>query len=142
VSVPEGSYDKLHLKVHSVVAGQLGAAEFLAAHADFAGISIRVDGTYKGAPFVYSTPTEVELELKFSPPVVIVQNGSNITVSVDVSTWFRSATGAVIDPATATAGGRNAALVSNNIRSSFHAFEDEDRDGHDDHGDHDVGDDH
>jgi hypothetical protein len=142
VSVPQGNYDKLELKVRSLLAGRDDATAFLAAHPDFAGISVRVDGTFNGAPFVYTSPIEAELELEFSPPVVIDQNGSNITVSVDVSSWFRSSTGEVIDPATAVAGGINSALVSSNIRASFHAFEDEDRDGSDDHGEHSAGDDH
>jgi hypothetical protein len=48
---------------------------------------------------------------------------------VDVSTWFRSATGALIDPATANKGGLNESEVTENIKDSFKAFEDEDRDG-------------
>ena len=39
-----------------------------------------------------------------------------------------------MDPATANAGLANASLVESNIRTTLHAFEDENHDGMDDHG--------
>jgi hypothetical protein len=51
---------------------------------------------------------------------------------MDLTTWFRTQAGALIDPSTANAGGPNAVLVAENIKRSFHAFRDDDRDGDDD----------
>ncbi|MFL5608108.1 MAG: hypothetical protein ACJ8AD_16775 [Gemmatimonadaceae bacterium] len=59
-------------------------------------------------------------------------NSPNVTVSVDLTNWFRTRSGALIDPSTANAGGPNAVLVAENIKRSFHAFRDDDRDGDDD----------
>lgn len=134
VSVPAGTYRKLELKVRAPERGEDDASAFLAAHPDFQGVSLRVDGTFDGVAFTYTTSLEAELEMEFEPPLVVDAGGKNITVNVDVSTWFRTAGGVVIDPATALAGGENEALVASNIRASFGAFEDDDHDGHDDHG--------
>jgi hypothetical protein len=41
--------------------------------------------------------------------------------------------GALVDPSSANLGGPNAGIVKNNIKSSIDAFEDDNRDGRDDH---------
>ena len=81
------------------------------------------------------------LALPFPPPgasartpLVADSTGANITIKVDLTNWFRTSSGTLIDPATANAGGTNAALVSSNIARSFKAFRDDDHDGRDDHG--------
>jgi hypothetical protein len=56
-------------------------------------------------------------------------------VQVDVASWFRDGT-RIVNPSTANVGGANERLVASNIKRSFHAFEDHDRDGEDDHGGH------
>lgn len=130
--VPAGSYAELEAKIDAVRDGEEGAAAFLAAHPDLRGVSVRVEGTYNGQPFVYTGSGEASLELAFSPPVSVGASGMNLTVHVDVAGWFKDGSGNVIDPATANAGGANASVVENNIHHSFHAFEDNDRDGRDD----------
>jgi hypothetical protein len=57
----------------------------------------------------------------------------NATVSIDVSKWFLSSDGAAIDPTVATPGSSNQSLIENNIRRSFHAFEDDNERGEDHH---------
>ena len=59
-------------------------------------------------------------------PVVVDASGSNVTVNVDVASWFRSSTGATIAPAP-----ENASLIASRIQQSFRASEDDDRDGED-----------
>lgn len=139
VSVPQGSYRKLQFAVRAVEQGEEDASAFLAAHPDLDGVSLRVDGTFDGVPFTYTAALEAEVEREFNPPVEIDASGKSITVNVDLSTWFTTSAGVVIDPATALPGGANEALVAANIRSSFGAFEDDDHDGHDDHGSDDSG---
>lgn len=136
-SVPAGTYEELEFEIEAVqesddadMSAQEVAA-FLTANPQFRGVSIRVEGTYEGAPFVYTTDAEAELEMEFSPPVTI-DGSSNITVHVDVASWFRGANGVIIDPRTANAGGVNKQLVDDNIERSFDAFDDDDRDGRDD----------
>ena len=51
---------------------------------------------------------------------------------MDLSGWFLDSSGNLIDPATAGNGGVNEARVDTNIKASFRAFHDDDRDGDDD----------
>lgn len=135
VTIPAGTYSALEAKIRAVRAERGAAsAAFLAANPSFAGASVRVEGTFNGTPFVYTGSPEANLETVFSPPMVVSAAPVNLTVNVDLSSWFRSSTGALIDPSTANAGGLNAAVVANNIRRSFRAFRDDDRNGHDDDG--------
>jgi hypothetical protein len=74
------------------------------------------------------------------PPVTVGAAGTaDLTLLVDISTWFNSAGSALIDPATANVGGVNELLVRGNIRTSFKAFEDDNHNGEDDHDGHDDG---
>ena len=73
-----------------------------------------------------------ELTTIFSPALAVDAAPVNVTVHADVTTWFRTQSGTVIDPSTANAGGPNAGIVADNIRRSFKAFRDVDHDGHDD----------
>ena len=98
---------------------------------------MRVKGTYNGTAFTWTGAPEAQLEHTFSPALVIDAAGNlttNVTVSVDLTSWFRNSSGALIDPASANAGGPNAGVVSDNIRRSFRAFRDDDHDGQDDRG--------
>lgn len=136
VAVPAGSYTKLEAKIDAIAAGSTdvpGAAAFLAAHPDFTNVSVHVEGTWNGQPFSFNTPAEAELELAFNPPLVVDATGMNLTVNVDVASWFRMADGSLIDPATAAPGGQNASIVGENIKRSLKVYEDDDHDGQDDH---------
>jgi len=133
-AVPAGTYSRLEAKVKAVRDGDDGAAAFLAGNPAFRGVSVRVEGTFDGQPFVYAAGEEAELDMSFDPPVTVGADGLSVTVHVDLARWFADAAGNAIDPRSASAGGPNARLVADNIARSFHAFEDENHDGHDDHG--------
>jgi hypothetical protein len=135
VPVPAGTYSALEAKIRPVDAKRRGAGAFLAAHPELAGASVRVEGTFNGKAFTFTGAPRAELESVFNPPLVADSSGANITVKVDLTNWFRTPSGTLIDPATALAGGPNAGLVSSNIARSFRAFRDDDHDGRDDHGD-------
>ena len=127
-SIPEGTYSGLEARISPARAGS-NSASIVAAHPELADKSIRVAGTFGGAPFVYSTDLNAELELSFSPPIAVTKDGLNVTVGVDVNSWFLGANGARLDPRVAA----NAATINANIRRSFKAYEDDDKDGGDDH---------
>ena len=135
VTIPAGSSDKFEGKIDAVSSETDGkpadAAAFLAANPQFRGVSIRVEGTFNGQPFVFTTGVESELELSFNPALVVDGAVNNLTVRVDLSTWFHRADGTSIDPSTATTGSANKQVVDENIKRSFHVFEDDDRDGRD-----------
>lgn len=136
-NIPPGSYTSLEARLRIPRSSDdTAATTFLAAHPEFAGANVRVEGTFRGAPFTFTGATDSRVELAFSPPIVVDSTGANITVHVDVTTWFRDQRGALIGPASANAGGVNAALVADNIRRSFRAVRDDAHDGHDDGGRH------
>ena len=131
VSIPAGTYNELEAKIRAPQRGDNRAAAFLAAHPEFAGKSVHVEGTFNGTPFTYDGTAEGTLELAFSPALTVADGSTNnITLNVDLSTWFRDGSGNVIDPASSG----NASLIADNIKRSFRAFEDHDRNGVDDHG--------
>jgi hypothetical protein len=120
VAIAPGTYDKVEFKIRAPSNG---------------GGSIRVTGTYNGKDFVYTGNLDAGLELELNPPLVASDPGAtDVTLFVDLSTWFRDSAAALIDPASANPGEPNEAAVSLRIKQSLHAFEDDDRDGRDDHG--------
>lgn len=127
VQIPEGTYHELELKLEEA---DDDARAFRQAHPEMNGISVLVEGTHNGRPFTWRAAVEAELEMHFEPNVVVGADGTAITVEVEVSRWFRTGAGAIIDPATAGPGTANGLTVAANIRSSFLAFRDDDRDGH------------
>ena len=131
-SIPSGTYSAFEAKIRAVEARKSASTAFLAAHPEMVGASIRVEGTFNGKAFTYTGAPKAELEGLFNPPLVADSTGANITINVDLTNWFRTASGTLVDPATANAGGANAGLVSSNIARSFKAFRDDDRDGRDD----------
>jgi hypothetical protein len=136
VTTDTGTFEKIKFEIHKPQSG--GDDVFLAAHPDFDGISIRVIGTFNGVAFTYTSKLEAEQEHEFVPPLTVTESsGANVTLMVDLTTWFRNAGGTgLVDPATALTGQPNEELVKGNIEQSFDAFEDDNHDGEDDHGVH------
>lgn len=131
-AIPAGTYTDFEGKVKVVQSSQTGGADFLTANPAFNGVSVHVEGTFNGTPFTYDGSGTAELELAFATPIVVDSTGMNITVNVDLSTWFLDGSGSLIDPTTANSGGANVSLVDGNIHQSFEAFEDNNKDGTDD----------
>ncbi len=109
VTVPTGTYEGLQ-------------AELLNVQVAFTDAS--------GAKHTFTSNAEAKLEMRFSAPLTVAAGGTlNVTVDIDVSSWFKDASGAVLDPTNPA----NADAINDNIRKSFHAFDDENQDGVDDH---------
>jgi hypothetical protein len=133
VPLAQGTYSKLEAKLEPARAE---ATTFNAANPNLVGKSIRVEGTYKGAAFVFTSATRTSLEMEFSPPLVIDATSTNATISFDVRKWFLDSNGAAIDPNTATPGSSALQKIEDNVHRSFRAFEDDDKSGMDDHSEH------
>jgi hypothetical protein len=144
VDVPADIYDEVEFEIHKPEDDGSEAA-FLAAHPDFAGVSIRVTGIYSQggtrSDFVYTTDLNKEQEVALVPPLDVTTAGPvNLTIRLDIATWFLATGGAaLVDPASANKGGPNEGVVKNNIEQSIEAFHDDDSDGLDDHGEDDDG---
>ena len=140
ISVPltAGTYSELEATLEPA---RERSTTFNAANPTLVGKSVRVEGTFKGAPFVFTSALRSNLEMKFDPPLVIDETTKNATISLDVGKWFLDNAGAVIDPTGVTDGSPNQLLIESNIRRSFHAFEDDDERGEDHHEGHNGNDD-
>lgn len=132
-TVPPGTYDEVEFEIHKP--GSSDDAAFLAANPGFEDVSIRAEGSYNGTPFVYLSRLDVEMEFDLQPPLVVGETGAaDLTLFVDLSTWFRGSDGNFVSPESANVGGDNEGVVNENVKSSLETFEDEDHDGSDDHG--------
>lgn len=91
---------------------------------------VRIRGTYDGQSFDVTVPVGAELELRLSPPLVVGPAGDpvNVSINVDVASWFRGINGAVIDPRPLATDATLRSEFRSRLRASFRAFEDEDRD--------------
>ena len=132
VDIPPGMYSRIDFEVHKVESGDPLDNAFIALHPEFDGLSIRVIGTFNGQAYVYETDLDVKQELDLVPALTVSEGVDvNVTVRVDVGTWFRTAGGDLIDPASGNKGEPNENEVEDNITASLRAFEDNDRDGDD-----------
>ena len=143
VVVDTGTFDQVRIKLHKPEddSGDPRDVDFLAAHPLFDKISIRVVGTFNGEPFEFTSDLNALQRMDLVPPLVVADSMQNVdvTIKVDVSGWFSDHAGGLVNPTSGNKGEPNENLVKDNIRDSFHAFRDDDRDGEDDddHGEHD-----
>lgn len=131
VDLPVGRYHEMKLKIHKPTESS-GDAAFLALYPDFLGTSIRVTGTFNGLPFTFNTAITSVVEIEFDTPIDVTVDGTtNVTLMMDVRGWFLEAGGtALLNPGGPNSSARN--RIEQNIRASFHAFHDQDSDGHED----------
>ncbi len=129
VAVDSGHYQGVEFKIHKAGGDSIDTA-FRTANPGFDTISVKVQGTFNGTPFTFVSRMDVEEEFDFSPPLVVDASGTatNLTLRLDLTTWFKTGGGALIDPSTANPGGANEGLVTSNIERSAKAFEDRNKD--------------
>jgi hypothetical protein len=138
IDAPPGMYDELRFEIHKPEDDSSADDAFLAANPTFARISIRVTGTYSQAgtrsDFTYESDLNEKQEVLLSPPLTVSEGQPvNVTMRIDISSWFLNAAGdALVNPATANEGQPNEQVVENRIEASIDAFRDDDHNGHDD----------
>ena len=109
--VPPGTYLGLRAKLDSV---------------NVVGVFTDSGGTTHA--FTFTSDAHAEVSVDFATPITVGAATSNLTIDVDVSRWFKNASGAILDPTNAA----NQEAIEHAIRVSFHAFEDDNHDGDDD----------
>ena len=138
VNAPAGTYDRLEFKIHKPESSD--DAAFIAANPTFDGISVRVTGTFSHAgtrsDFTYTSDLDASEEVFLATSLTVTDGQpANVTLRVDVSSWFLNAgRTTLVNPATANKGQASEGVVRDNIEGSFDAFRDDDHDGHDDDG--------
>ena len=132
VEVDTGTYRQVAFQIHRAE-DQSADAAFLTQHPDLKEVSVRVTGAYDGKAFVFVSDLTAKQKNDLVPPLVVGAKGAtDFTLVVDISRWFVTSGGALVDPVTALKGGPNDNLVRDNIRRSFRCFKDHDRDGNED----------
>jgi hypothetical protein len=129
LQVPAGTYEELELVLHTPDDDDAEDRAFLAAHPGFRRVSAIVEGRFNGQPFTYVTRTRAKYELEFAPPITFGPEGDRVTVDVNVGAWFARRGGGLISPIDASVPGEARARVEQNIRHTFRAFRDRNRDG-------------
>lgn len=98
---------------------------------------VELKGTFDGQSFDVILPVDVHGEIEFSTPLAVADGSpTSITINVPVTDWLTNADGSLIDPRTIGSSSTLLDQVRGRIRASLRAFEDEDHDGRDDHGEH------
>jgi hypothetical protein len=107
VSIPTGTFESIELKISTV----------------------RLRGTFDGNAFDVTVPVNTEIEHEFSPVFVVASDTDkpNITIAIDTSLWFKN-NGNLINPSLLATNSSLREFLRNQVRRSFHAFEDADKD--------------
>ena len=126
--VPAGTYHEIEFDIRRPGTDPADVA-FIAANPNFNNVSIRLEGTYNGTPFVFTSQLDQEVQIDFNPAVVITDGNNNATIAVDIRSWFTNPDGSLVSPATANPGQPNASAVTERIKASLRAFEDDDKSG-------------
>jgi hypothetical protein len=132
VPVPEGTYSSVRLRLHKVTSNDPLDAAFRQANPDFRDISVRLEGTFNDAPFVFVSDVNASLDVPLTAPLVVGAGGDDVTVTIDLSLWFLRPQGGLYAPSLANTPGNVRAAVQHNIRNAFRAFRDRNRDGRED----------
>lgn len=132
VGVPAGTYSAIRFDIHKVTSGDSADRAFRQENPDFRDISVRLEGTYNTKPFVFVNDVNAKLDVPLTQPMAIGNSGDNVTVMLDMTSWFSKPTSGLYNPAEANVVGFVRAKIQNNIRASFRAFRDRSRDGKDD----------
>ena len=133
VTVPAGTYHEFEFEIEHIstsASASQARKDFVAAHPEFRDVSVQVIGTYKGVAFTFRSRVEAEVEFEFEPSLVVETGvNDNVSIALDLATWFKGAGGAILAPTVA-----NQLVIDQNILNSFDAFGDRDRDGREDSG--------
>jgi len=125
-NIPAGTYRGVELKIRPVSNSDAGGAAFLAANPSFSNVSVHVEGTYNGQPFSYNSSLDAGIEMELNTPLTLTSgNGSNLTLLIDVASWFKDSSGNAIDPTSSS----NSSTIENQIKQSFRVFQDDDKNG-------------
>ena len=133
---PNGMYDKFEFKIHKPDPSNDGGFVGTLPQGFPSGVSIRVQGVYNAnaQSFDFQSDLDVGMEVALNTPLTVSGGSANVDLQIDLSSWFKNGAGTgLVDPASANKGFPNESLVANNIKASFHGFEDDNRDGLPDH---------
>jgi len=131
VDLPEGTYREVKVQIHKLTDAPADSA-LRAASPGLSNASVLVTGSFNGTDFTFTSGLTSEAEIELPTPVeVTAGQPAAVTLAIDLGSWFRGASGELLNPIDPSQQIRS--RIEQNIRRSFHAFEDQDHDGHPDH---------
>lgn len=132
VPVGEGVYSAVRLTLHKVTSNDSADRAFRQANPDFRDISVRLEGTYNGTPFIFVSDMNKKIDVPLPQPLDVTEVGGDVTVTLDFGNWFVRPSGGLYSPALANTPGSVRNVVQSNIAGTFRAFCDRNRDGRED----------
>ncbi len=120
--VAPGTYKQVKFEIHKIESSDVAANPSL--FTDMAGLSVKIQGSYLGSSFTFTSALDEEQEREGT---FKVGDGSNIDLNVDPTNWFTDPSDPTVtlnpaDPA-------NQSKIESNIKASIDSFEDDNRDG-------------
>ncbi len=129
-NIPSGTYNKVKFKIHKIEASETPPdPEFKEGDDSSLRYSVIIKGIYNSNPFIYKSRKSAHQKIELENPLVVEPNtATNLTITVDPSTWFIK-DGVILDPTDPA----NENDIDNNIKDSFkQCFKDNDHGGDDD----------
>ena len=117
VDAKPGTYKNLKFKLHKLSGGD---PQF----PGMADLSIAIEGTIGTRSFTFTSKVDGEQEPIVGTFTISDGTANNVTLSIDPSGWFVK-DGTLLDPTVEA----NRPEIENNIKASFKAFDDDDRNG-------------
>lgn len=134
ITVPFGSYSKIEYDVHRVEKAEIPASDSLQFAEFLAGerYSIIINGiVYNSgaAPdtFTYRSKVDAKQKVDFDPAIEVSENSPtvNATIVVSSANWFRSQSGALVNPKDPN----NEGVIDENLKASIKIYKDNNKDG-------------
>ncbi len=128
--IPFGTYHKVSFRIHKPDDGEMPPdPDFKIGESGNERFSVIVDGKLDGIPFQYRSSKSMQQKVDFESELVIeeITADMNVTLLVNVSTWFKDDDGNELDPTDDTSS--NESMIDKSIRESFRIFKDNNRDG-------------
>lgn len=121
--IPVGTYDKIKFEIHKPNNNDsIPDPEF---RDEFGNYSVIAKGTFNGTAFTYKSKKSAHQMLNMNSELIMMETGrTNITLTVNPYSWFLSG-GIYMDPDIAS----NENDIDNNIKASFKAIIDKDKNG-------------
>jgi hypothetical protein len=115
-TIPEGTYNKIKFKIHQVEPNEPPIdPEFKEGDNNSLRYSVIVKGIFNSQSFIYKSRKPAHQKLMLDTPIVVEPNTiTDLTITVDPSTWFMK-DGVYLDPNDPA----NENDIDNNIKDSF-----------------------
>lgn len=129
IDIPVGEYNKVSFRLHKPDTGEEDLdPDFYESDSGSDRYSVVVTGTHSDTTFVFKSRRTARQRLEFDPPLVITDTTGtvNVTLSVDLSSWFvDSESGVDLNPSDE----QDESDIDNAISKSFRGFVDNDKSG-------------